>query len=189
MPPPKKQARALRCAYVEGRQRCGRAGTGNPPLCDAHRVVLEAESERPTRTGERLVGLLSSVLRGKKITDDQVHAGVEDFVDMFTRSSGDPAHDPIAAARARAADFLRRTQGQARSQRRAAPPPPPREPAISQLERARIVLGFTSGEKVTAEQVKKRHRELARRHHPDRGGSVSKMQEVNSAVDHVLASL
>lgn len=189
--PPKKQPKAPRCAYIEGKQRCARAATGNPPLCDAHRIVLEAEVDRPQRAGQRVVDLLTSVLRGKKVTDEQVFGGVEDFVDMFSRSSGDPAHDPIAAARARAADFLRRTQGGSvhGGQHRRPPPPPPRDDAVTKAERARLVLGFAPGEKVTAEQVKKRHRELARRHHPDRGGSVAKMQEVNAAVDQILATL
>ncbi len=187
MPPKPKQPRPLRCAYVEGRMQCRRPGTGNPPLCDAHRVVLEAEAARPPRAGEKLVGLLSRVLRGQKITDEHVHAGVEDFVDMVSRSNGDPAHDPIAAARARAAEFLRRTQGQAYKR-----PPPPRRPvddAVTKAERARLVLGFAHGQKVTVDELKKRHRELARKHHPDRGGSVAKMQEVNAAVDQLMATL
>lgn len=186
--PPKKQPkpRAFRCAYVEGRQQCRREGTGNPPLCDAHRVVLEAETDRPIRPGERLVGLLSNVLRGKKISDEQVHAGVEDFVDMFSRSSGDPAHDPIAAARARAAEFIRRTQGG--GARRQAPPQPPR-PRRPAGPDPRVVLGFGPGDKLTPDDVKKRHRELARKHHPDRGGSVARMQEINAAVDQLLATL
>lgn len=185
--PPKKQApKTPRCAYVESGRRCSRAGTGNPPLCEPHRLVLEAEADRPQRPGERLVGVIGNILNRKKITDEQLFGGIEDFVDMFTRSSGDPAHDPIAAARARAAEFMRRAQGQPSGQRRPPPPPPPRKPAGPD---PRIVLGFAAGEKVTAEQVKKRHRELARRHHPDRGGSVAKMQEVNAAVDQILATL
>jgi hypothetical protein len=186
--PPKKQAkpRAPRCAYVEGKQRCGRAGTGNPPLCEPHRVVLEAEANRPRTAGSRIADLLSSVLRGKKVTDEQVVGGVEDFVDMFTRSAGDPAHDPIAAARARAADFIRRTQGQ--QQRQAPPPPRGPDPRIA-IAKARQTLGFNPTDKLTEDMVKKRHRELARKHHPDRGGSVARMQEINAAVDQVLATL
>jgi hypothetical protein len=124
------------------------------------------------------------VLRGQKISDEHVHGGVEDFVDMFSRSAGDPAHDPIAAARARAQDFLRRAQGQ--NGHVPPPPPRPRRPAGPD---PRVVLGFAAGQKVTVAEVKARHRELARKHHPDRGGSVSKMQEVNAAVDQILATL
>lgn len=193
--PPKKQAkpRALRCAYVENGRQCKGAGTGNPPLCEAHRVVLEAEANRPRTTGSRIADLLTSVLRGKKITDEQVVGGVEDFVDMFTRASGDPTHDPYAAARARAQDFFRRNgfEGAPRQHQRQAPPrrpPPGPDPRIA-AAKARQVLGFNPGDKLTEDMVKKRHRELARKHHPDRGGSVARMQEINAAVDHVLATL
>lgn len=49
---------------------------------------------------------------------------------------------------------------------------------------AKVELGFAESEPVTLEQIKTRHRELARKYHPDRpGGSVTKMQRVNAAVD------
>lgn len=173
-------ARAPRCAYVESRRRCGRPGTGNPPLCEAHRIVLDDEAARPERPGEKLVGLLGRVLRGQKVNDDHLYAGIEDFVDMFSQPVGAPPHSPVEAARARTRDFLRRAQAKAQ------PPPRPRKPAGPD---PRVVLGFAIGQKVTAAEVKARHRELARRHHPDRGGSLSKMQEINAAVDQILATL
>lgn len=55
-----------------------------------------------------------------------------------------------------------------------------------EISRARRVLGFTAKEPVTREQVKARQRELARKHHPDRGGSVERMQQINWAVDILL---
>lgn len=182
MPPKPPKPRQLRCAYVESNQRCKRPGTGNPPLCEAHRIVLEAEAARPARPGEKLVGLLSRVLRGQKISDEHVHGGIEDFVDMFSRQPGDPAHDPLAAARRRAQDFLRRTQGQP-------PPPRPRGPSSADLDHARDVLGFPIGQKLTAEAIKKRHRELAKANHPDRGGSAARMASINAAVDRLMATL
>jgi hypothetical protein len=50
------------------------------------------------------------------------------------------------------------------------------------------VLGFSPGERLTTDMVKKRHRELARQHHPDVGGSTAKMQDINRAVDELMAS-
>jgi len=181
MPPKPKQPR---CAYVESKRRCGRAGTGNPPLCEAHRIVLEDEATRQQRPGEKLVGLLGRVLRGQKVNDDHLYAGIEDFVDMFSRAPNEPPHSPLDAARARAQDFLRRSQ--AKAQGRPPPPPRPRKPAGPD---PRLVLGFAIGQKVTAAEVKARHRELARKHHPDRGGSVARMQEINAAVDRLMATL
>jgi hypothetical protein len=181
MPPKPKQ---LRCAYVEGRRRCGRPGTGNPPLCEAHRLVLEDEATRPERPGEKLVGLLGRVLRGQKVNDDHLYAGIEDFVDMFSQPAGSPPRSPIDAARARTQDFFRRAQAQ--TQGRPPPPPRPRKPTGPDPH---MVLGFAVGQKLTIAEVKARHRELARKHHPDRGGSLAKMQEVNAAVDQILATL
>jgi hypothetical protein len=146
--------------------------------------VLEDEAARPERTGEKLVGLIGRALRGQKITDEHVHAGISDFVDMFSRLPNDPPHNPLDAARVRARDFLRRAQAQ--SQGRPPPPPPPRKPPGPDPY---MVLGFAVGQKVTAAEVKARHRELARKHHPDRGGDVRKMAAVNHAVDQILAEL
>jgi hypothetical protein len=175
MPPKSKQ---LRCAYVERDQRCRRAGTGNPPLCEAHRIVIEAEVERPARPGERLAGLLGRVLRGQKINDDHLYAGIEDAMDMFQRR---PSFEEL---RAQATERLREQARQQR-QRNGHPPPPPKPAGPD----PRVALGFRAGQKVTAAEVKARHRELARKHHPDRGGSVARMQEINAAVDQLLATL
>jgi hypothetical protein len=147
-------------------------------------MVLEEEATRQQRPGEKLVGLLGRVLRGQKVNDDHLYAGIEDFVDMFSQPVGAPPHNPIEAARARTQDFLRRAQ--AKAQGRPPPPPRPRKPAGPD---PRAVLGFAIGHKVTVAEVKARHRELARRHHPDRGGDVSKMAAVNHAVDQLLAEL
>jgi len=179
----RQPTRSPRCAYIERGQRCKRAGDGNPPLCEAHRIVLEAEAARPQRPGEKVVSLLGRVFRGQKVDDESLYAGIEDFVDMFSRPPGAAPHNPIDAARARAAEFLRRAQAQA-----GAVPPPPR-PKKPPGPDPRAILGFAAGQKITAELVKKRHRELARKHHPDRGGSLQKMQEINQAVDAIMATL
>lgn len=66
------------------------------------------------------------------------------------------------------------------------PPPPPVDELAEKraaLRRAKVELGFAADEPITLQQVKDRHRVLARRHHPDRGGSVEKMQIINAAVD------
>jgi hypothetical protein len=178
--PPKKQPR---CAYVERDHQCRRPGTGNPPLCEAHRIVLEEVAAQPPRPGEKLVGLLGRVFRGQKISDRQVHAGIEDLVGMFQQH---PSYEDLRAqAEARLREEARRFQ-QRQQQRGPQQPPRPRKPAGPD---PRVVLGFAAGQKVTADEVKKRHRELARKHHPDRGGSVARMQEINAAVDQLLASM
>jgi curved DNA-binding protein CbpA len=44
-------------------------------------------------------------------------------------------------------------------------------------------LGFSPSEPITLELLQQRRRVLARKHHPDRGGSVAKMQTINAAAD------
>lgn len=175
--PPKKQPkpRAPRCAYVENGQRCQRLGGGNPPLCEPHKLVLEAEATRRERPGERFVNLLGRVFRGQKISDEHIYGGIEDFVVMF------PGFAQNTEARVR--EHVRHFDP--RAQRRA-PPPPPRKPAGPD---PRVTLGFAPGQRVTVDEVKARQRELARKHHPDRGGSLARMQEINAAVDQLLASM
>ena len=180
MPPKttRPKAKTIRCAYVERGARCKRAGTGNPPLCEAHRIVLEDAAARPARPGERFVGLLGRVFRGQKINDEQIFGGIEDLVGIFGQ------HPDFEVVREQVRQQVRQRTTQA--------PPRPRprqDDAITKAERARIVLGFAAGQKVTVEEVKKKHRELARKHHPDRGGSVAKMQEITAAVDQLLASM
>lgn len=165
--PTRKPAKAPRCAYIERSQRCRRNGDGNPALCEAHRIAIESEATRPQRPGEKIVGLLGRVFRGQRITDESLYSGLEDFVDLFSKTS--------------AADYVR-NQAQGR------PPPPPRARKPSGPD-PRVVLGFAAGQRLTADIVKKRHRDLARKHHPDRGGSVAKMQEINAAVDAIMATL
>jgi len=47
-------------------------------------------------------------------------------------------------------------------------------------------LGFQVGEMVELSSVKKRYRELAKQHHPDRGGDAEKMARINRDYTIVL---
>lgn len=50
-------------------------------------------------------------------------------------------------------------------------------------------LGFAIDEPVTVEAVKARYRELAKQHHPDRGGSTEKMAAINAAKQLAIEEL
>lgn|GEM_PF-7041045 len=153
--------------------------------------MLEAEVTRPLRPGERLVGLLGRVLRGQRVNDNQVFAGIDDLMGMFQSPGFDELRAQVEAqARARASRQPPRQQP--RQQPRQTPRQPPRQPPPPPPPAGpdpRVVLGFGPGDKLTVVIVKARHRELARKHHPDRGGSVARMQEINAAVDKLLASM
>jgi len=80
-----------------------------------------------------------------------------------------------------------RTRAEARARTHASTPFDPFDPATARRD-PRRVLGFTPSERLTTDVLKRRHRELARKHHPDMGGSVTAMQAINIAVDALTAS-
>lgn len=50
-------------------------------------------------------------------------------------------------------------------------------------------MGFPETGRLTEAAVKDRRRLLAKKHHPDRGGSVAMMAHINDAADVLLASM
>lgn len=54
---------------------------------------------------------------------------------------------------------------------------------------ARQVLGFQMKEPLDAGKIKARHRELFKKHHPDRGGSTQRMAAINAARDVLMEAL
>lgn len=54
---------------------------------------------------------------------------------------------------------------------------------------ARQVMGFAASEPLTEEVIAARKRLLAKKHHPDRGGSAEKMAAINNAADVLMAAL
>ncbi len=193
MPP----SRLEQCAYREGRRRCRRTGDGNPPLCAPHKIAA-AEAARPqARTA--IHDLFDTIMSGGRLRADDISAAAEEFLgggfggmggniaqgfhpDLSDEMPGDHQRAPHAAWE----DFLRG------SHRHNQAPPPPVDPDLERraaVRAAKVALGFAAGEPITLEQVKKRHRELARKHHPDVGGSLAKMQEINQAAGILEAAL
>jgi hypothetical protein len=168
-----KQRHLPRCAYVEGRRRCARAGRGDPPLCPTHEVLLD---EPPPLS-------LDDVL-------DDLFGRAEDLaVRMANKMKRDLrglARQPavrVAAERAAAPQPRVRPHQPPRR-----PPPSPQRPSIPEPD-PRDVLGFAPGAKLTREIVKSRQRELAKIFHPDRQGSTAAMQRLNSATKKLLETL
>jgi hypothetical protein len=69
------------------------------------------------------------------------------------------------------------------------PPPPPRQPASQAPEDPRAILHFGPRDKLTADIVRKRQRQLARLAHPDQGGSDEAMRRINTAADVLISQL
>jgi len=74
---------------------------------------------------------------------------------------------------------------------RQAPPeqPDPQRDLLRARRAARQVLGFTFDEPLDGAKIKARHRELLKKHHPDRGGSTKKMAIINAARDVLIEAL
>lgn len=180
MPSPNRSTRRERaptCSYVEGGRRCGRSAAGNPPVCEAHLIVLQAAA----LGGESVGDLVSDVLNGRRVSRARVAQATAQVVQGFMAAIGRP---PV---------FQPGQPAGPPPPRR--PPPPPRTAADERvllelrLNQARKALGIALGAPISLELVQQRRRTLARKHHPDRGGSQERMQEINSAADLLIAHL
>jgi len=135
------------------------------------------------------MGVMLGALFGDRPTDEELYEAAEEAATLLQGSAAVRARAAAAAAtaqrmwQARQQRAQRGGAGDARA--RQAPPASAPDPCIG----ARAVLGFTPQEPLTADMIKRRHRDLVRRHHPDRGGSTQRMAEVNAAVDVLLASM
>ncbi len=171
--------------YVEDGVRCRRSASGDPPLCHPHRLVAADAGRPPPAFGDGVRNLVDRVIHGKRVTPK-----------MWEGALGDLA--AFAAGMAAQAQQQQHTPHAPPGHGQGTPPPrrpswwpprPPPDPRIEERRRARIVLGFPPQGAITLEVVQQRRRELARKHHPDRGGSVTKMQAVNAAADVLEAEL
>lgn len=131
---------------------------------------------------EILVGSLGDLLAGRQTdTDAAIQAAGAAFDQWWAvRNVG---------AYPGAYDGHRSRTGPANGQR----PQPRQDPAVDAEANLRLaarrVLGFADNQSLTESMVKERRRMLAKKHHPDRGGSVAMMARVNDAADVLLASL
>lgn len=162
--------------------------------------------------GDGIFNLADRLINRKKVSRKVLEEAASDVLGWWDRLQQQRAETPPAggeppprgswediAARARrvAEEAARRAQAAADAARdrhnareRAGAGVDPRAAADRQARaRARIVLGFSPSEEITREKLKARQRELARKFHPDRGGSVAKMQEINAAADVLLTAL
>lgn len=178
--------RADQCSYYEEvdgrRRRCRRNGTGNPPICQKHTEELDQRDDNP------IASVISSLFQGKRPAQRDVENAVRSTMEGLFGKRMTEAEVADLLARARAAASGRGSPGSssgpssdARSQAR------DREHAEAEKARqvswARRTLGFTAREPLDGDMIKRRFRELARKHHPDVGGDVRKMADINRAVE------
>jgi hypothetical protein len=162
---------------------CARQGLGNPPLCQAHVQQLypdaqEFNDEDPVNV------VLDRLMQEPRV--QEAFSAVAGRVDAFAGFLG-RIGERAFTGRPRAP---RENQGDS-------PPPPwgrrkapePQRPTLSPQDAARRIMGFKPGQVLTLDQVKKKYRELAMKHHPDRGGDPAKMVAINRANDALTKEL
>ncbi len=184
MPP--RAHRRLKCCYREGARRCPRDGAGNPPLCPAHQIAVQ-EASRPRRPSEVIAQAVVNFLQGKPINVEATIGAADTLIGQGI-GVGYPPDDPDGNGHARPR-FVPPWWTAANPSPRPPPPPDPRVEARRAELAARQVLGFAASEPLTADLIKDRKKRLARRYHPDHGGSDAKMQGINAAADVLMESL
>lgn len=156
-----------------------RSGHGNPSVCQAHEVAFRQASEAPPRRGEAIFDFFERVISGERVSSKNKRAAMNDLrgvVNDWVRQgvSVPPPQTP------------RQPQQRPPRTRRAPPPVDPMAEVQRKFTAAKLELGFAADQQITEDMVNQRRKELARRHHPDRGGSVDKMATINAAADFIL---
>lgn len=189
--------RPTRCVYREGAAQCRRNGLGNPPLCRPHRTLFENDLTEASSVGSRLGSVIGKLFRGHRITNDELGAAFVDGLRMAGAVGGaaaaqGPVPGPNGPPRRSVADWayeqLRQRQAQQDAEQQHAQAKA--KATADAVKKAKVELGWKAADTPSVEQINRRRRELARKHHPDRkGGSVAKMQSINAAADLLLAQL
>lgn len=176
-----------------------RNATGPSGMCRAHELVARDAARQTEERGgflDSAFAVFDDLVAGRGVNREKVaraiNEGIWEIGGGYTRFHPDLENVDFTESTGGAApgatrERFRQAARNAASWFREEAPPPPDPPAEIERRRrvgaARAALGFGPAEPITADALRARHRELAKRHHPDRGGSVARMQEINSAVD------
>lgn len=175
-----------------------RNGTGRPALCSVHRIVVQ-EAARPQPTVSSVFEAASEMF-DDFLADRPINIDVSQLGNMASKIIDDLGkawgigggyttyHPPLVNDDEIDSEHQRTPGGQQRQQRRGFYEEPSQADfEAAELEaaavKARAVLGFGPREAITAEILKSRFRKLAKKHHPDLGGSVERMKSISAAND------
>ena len=160
--------------HDEARKFCGRRATptSHPPRC-----IFHAEAIQPKEILDEILqqkAVKAAVGRLGEIVDHALSARIAGVIDRIGNVVGQ-----VAASGRLPND---------------APPPPRQAPRQASRqappqEDPRVVLGFPTNAKLTAQAVKERHRQLAMLMHSDQGGNDESMRRLNLARDNLLKGL
>lgn len=173
-----------------------RNGTGNPSLCRAHRLVAADAAQqaqpRMSTVMQNVSDLFDDFVAGRPIAHQKIGDVAAQAINEFAWAMGGgftnfspPIADGAQAIRDHAERFYKQRQQRARPSffEEEAPADPEAAQRAKDAARARQILGFGPGDKITRDVLKQRFRQLAKKHHPDIGGSPERMKEVTWAND------
>jgi hypothetical protein len=155
------------------------------------------EAARPRSPVDVLAESFVNFLSGKPVNREATIGAAENLYENW-RGMGADYRPDVGASEGEGSAHRRARNGQQRqawgdmfggAQHARAPVNPEEEALRRARAAARQVMGFAAGQKLTEDDVKDRKRMLAKRHHPDRGGSAQKMAAVNDAADVLMAEL
>lgn len=180
--PTRRASRSSQCVYKESGRRCRRSGTGEPPICAAHQIAFAEAAQQQQRPARGAIyDLFESVLLGKKVTRKKAEKAWGEFGQILddTIRTQVPNFVPPPGFQPPPNWMPRQAQ------------PPPEDPQVLEAKRefaaAKRLLGFADTQPITADDVRERKKQLARKYHPDRpGGSLETMQKINAACDVLL---
>lgn len=175
----------LQCVFVENGRRCRRNGSGTPSVCKAHQIAFAKASAPPAR-GDAIRGFFEDLVSGGRPSKKKQRAAFNDLRDIvrdYTESQQARPAPPRPHRHASPAAHVPHEQEQQR--------PPPRRESVAEANarflNAKKILGFAESEPITAEMVKDRRRQLAKKFHPDlHPGEADKLSAINAAADELL---
>lgn len=145
-----------------------------------------------------LLESLGDLLQGNPINREATIGAAEAFLNQWATGIGGNYRPDISGGGSEDAVHRRAQSGQGRpwnwniphaGGRRQPPQHDPEAELLRARAAARQVMGFGADEPIDAAKIKVRHRELVRKHHPDRGGSTKKMANINLARDVLMEAL
>lgn len=174
-----------RCVFGDGAYRCTKRGIGIPPLCREHYELVagleEEEADDDEGDGDFFDNLFENLLE---------HPYVREKIEEVVRIIKDPAarHPNYQGpGMAYAAECPPRPRAQ-RPPPRQKPPDPPKTNGLT-APQAREILHFSATQVLTATDIRKRQRQLARLAHPDVGGTAEAMARINAAATFLISQV
>lgn len=203
MPPSRRTRRRQQCQWTEVGRRCTRDVGEGQALCRPHQVAAAEQQRRAQHAAARAAESNPiSELVEDFFADNPFAAKAGQFLNDMGWSLGgifgggySPPIDNVPPPEV-PPEYRDQYRYQQHQERQQAPPPPPSEdPRV--VMRARVELGYGPSDPISADSIRDRRKQLARKWHPDLAGKDEKrrrlneerMRTINDSCDVLIASI